>query len=97
MGKVYVGDVGTRIMLDCGADISDAEVSRIYYLKPDLISKGYWDATLAPGNVRQLYYDTEADDVDSAGRWTLQAYVEIGTSKWWGENCRLMVYSPETQ
>lgn len=93
MGKTYVGDVGTRITLTLGEDASTATVRTIKYEKPNG-SVGGWDAELGADN-ESIYYDTaSADDLDQAGTWTLESYVEMPTGKWHGERVRLRVYDP---
>ena len=78
MDEVFVGDVGTVISLECGTDISAATVRRIVVKKPN----GYrvqWTAS-ADGTTA-IKYATQDGDIDMAGDWDMQAYVELPTWK----------------
>jgi hypothetical protein len=89
MSKVYIGDIGTKLSLDIGENVSTATVKRIYYLKPDG-KEGWWAATLETGNLI-LSYTTKAGDLDVAGSWKLQAYVEMTAWKGLSETITLVV------
>ena len=91
MSKVYVGDTGTRITLDCGTDISGATARSIEVLKPggDAVS---WTAQAS--GTTGIYFDTVADSLDKPGTWKLQAKITIGTNVWLGEVATLQVYAP---
>jgi hypothetical protein len=87
--KSFVGDIGTRITLDCGTNISAASALSIEVRKPDGTATS-WTATLS--GTDSLYFDTVADTLDQAGDWRLQAKVVIGTGTWRGETVLLTVY-----
>ena len=74
--SIQVGDIGTRITLDCVEDISTAVPgsTKILYTKPDGATSSEWDATVSGTT---LYYDTVDGDIDQAGDWCLQTYVEL--------------------
>jgi hypothetical protein len=91
MSKVYVGDIGTRITLDCGTDISAASARSIEVRKPDGTATS-WAATASGTN--GLYFDTVSSTLDMAGDWRLQAKVTIAGNVWRGETVLLPVYSP---
>lgn len=74
MTKVYTGDVGTEIVLDCGVDVSTATVRKILVKKPGGAA-AEWPA-VADGTNR-IKYVTVAGDLDTTGTWYLQAYVEM--------------------
>lgn len=86
--KVYVGDTGTRITLNCGTDISSASALEILARKPGGTAVT-WTATLSGSD--GLYYDTQAATLDQAGDWSLQARVVIGSGVWRGETVLLTV------
>ena len=96
MGKIYTGDIGTKIVLDLDPDettgISAGDVSsaKITATKPDR-SKVEWDASVEGHTV---YYITQDGDIDQSGTWALQAHVEL-TSGWSGRSERknIMVYA----
>ena len=72
---VYVGDIGVEIVYDCLEDISAATVLRLNYRKPggDI---GSWVA-VADG-IQALKYTTAAiTDLDRAGLWRIQPYIEL--------------------
>jgi hypothetical protein len=79
VSKFYVGDVGTKIIVDGGEDISSATVMRLYVKKPDGVIVT-WNAALE--GVTKLTYTVQAGDWDIAGRYLLQAYVV--TPSWTG-------------
>lgn len=77
MANIYIGDIGTKISLDIGEDISASTVRRIYYLRPNPDGReGYWEATLDTDN-QTLYYITESGDLNVFGAWKLQGYVSM--------------------
>ena len=80
MGKIYKNDIGTKIILNLGVDMSGASVRQIKYTKPGRIS-GNWAATLGADD-KSIYYLTVDGDLDEIGRWTVQAYIE--SSSWTG-------------
>lgn len=69
----YVGDIGHKIILDVGVDITGATEMQIKYRKPGG-EMGHWDAI--EEGIEQISYLTKADDFDYAGTWSLQAYVK---------------------
>ena len=75
MANVFVGDVGTVIRLDTDETISTATVLRIYYKKPRNNGTGFWAGSLYSTDT--VEYTTVEDDIDTAGTWELQAYVEM--------------------
>ena len=78
MDEIFVGDVGTAISLDCEVDISAASVRRIVVRKPNG-RRVQWTA-VADGTTK-IKYVTQAGDLDVAGDWDMQAYVELPTWK----------------
>lgn len=89
MSKVYVGDKGTEIILDCGADISTATIRKIKAKKPDG-STVDWTATAS--GTTAVKYTTLTGDLSMAGNWQLQAYVETPAWSGLGETFTLTVY-----
>jgi len=73
----YVGDIGKKIILETGQDLSAATILRIKYKKPNG-TNGYWSATIESNvsNVlaNMFYITVAATDLDQAGKWQLQAY-----------------------
>ncbi len=89
MSKVYKGDVGTVIYLDCGTDISGATTTKIMVKKPD---STYVEWTGTVDSNTKIKYTIASNDLDQSGKYILQAYVV--TSSWTGrgEAVPLMVY-----
>ena len=88
MTTVYVGDIGTEIILDCGTDISSATVRKINARKPDGTTL-QWLAD-ADGTT-SIKYVTVDGDLSAAGLWLLQAYIEMPGWKGRGETARMPV------
>lgn len=93
MGKIYKGDIGTKIQLDAGTSISNAISRKIRYRKPSGIA-GEWDALLE--GTDEAYYITVEDDLDVAGLWKTQLYIKQAASVWvgMGEKKEFTVYDP---
>lgn len=90
-GKVYAGDTGTRITLDCGTDISAASERSIEVLRPDGATTS-WPATAS--GTTAIYFDTVAGSLNQAGTWKLQAKVKVGSGTWLGQVVTLQVNAP---
>lgn len=90
MGKIYVGDVGTEIILDCGVDISNATVREIVARKPNgqVVT---WAATAS--GTTAIKRTVLAGDLDVAGRWMLQAKVATPAWSGLGETFSIIVYN----
>jgi hypothetical protein len=87
--KVYVGSIGTLIVLDCGQDISGATARSILVRKPDG-TEVTW-AAVASGT-DSIAYTSVADTFDKPGLWRLQAQVTLPSGSWPGETVLLEVY-----
>lgn len=74
MDKLYINAIGKTIIVDTGLDIHDATVLKLRIKKPnDVVVE--WVATLE-GLTKLKYTTTTTSDLDQAGRYLLQAYVE---------------------
>lgn len=73
--KIYVGDFGTIVELDCGEDISDATLHNIVVKKPDdtLVE---WVGTIAGVGTDKISYTTVTGDFNQQGRYKFQAKIE---------------------
>jgi hypothetical protein len=82
MSNYFVGDVGTPIVLDVGADIYDAVSMHMVVRKPSGKTVE-WEATLGPvnsiGQYTTIMYVTQEGDWDEPGVWKIQAYIELPT------------------
>jgi hypothetical protein len=86
--SVFTGDIGVQFKLNAGIDISANTRLEIHYIKPDL-STGCWSAILFGTNY--AVYTTVAGDLDQAGMWTLQIYVETPSYKAHGKKAQVLV------
>ena len=90
-GKVYVGDVGTQIILDCGQDISAATAISIEVKKPNGGTASW--AAAANGTNAISCFTGGANALTLAGTWLLQAKVTLPSGTWRGETAQLVVYA----
>ncbi len=85
---VHVGDIGTKFLPrfldenDAVINIAAATVKRLFLRKPDgtVLTKTltlYTDGTDGIGQ-----YVSVAGDLDHAGTWSMEGYVEIPSGKW---------------
>ncbi len=91
MSKVYTGDTGTVIVLDCGQNISTATARSIAVRKPDGSSTSW--AAVGEGT-DSIKHTSLAGTFDQAGDYQLQAVVTLPSGTWRGETVALHVYSP---
>lgn len=94
MAKLFVGDIGTVIALDAKVDLTNATVLEIKYFKPDGSGSGKWTATIDPQNNTIATYTTADSDLDVAGVWTFQLYVELPSWSGHGEMASQRIYEP---
>ena len=85
---VYIGDIGTEIVLDLGEDVTAATVRSIVAMKPDY-THVHWTAT-ADGTTA-IKNVTQAGDLDTLGVWDIQPYVEMPAWKGFGDVVQLVV------
>jgi len=87
---IHVGDVGTVIELDTGADISTATTVGIKYKKPDN-STGEWTGSVSTidGVQSGVSYTLQSGDIDQCGLWIMHAHVIMPT--WQGHGGRVGV------
>lgn len=88
--RVYVGDVGTAIILDCGADVSAATARSIEARKPDG-STVTWAAVASGTN--SIRHDVLPGALDQPGTWVLQAKVTLPAGTWRGRSVPLRVHA----
>ena len=86
-----VGTIGLRIRADVGFDISGATLFELHYHKPDGTYgmftgeyELYTDPVDSEDKHTVAYTTLSPDDIDQEGRSTFQAYVEMGSNKFWG-------------
>lgn len=89
MSKIYIGDIGTNIIVDLGSDITTATVKKIKYKKPDG-TEGEWLANIS--GTRFFTYTSVSGDLDPIGKWILNAYVEMPAWQGHGETFCMVVH-----
>ena len=90
MGKIYVGDIGGAVILNCGTDISAADPVKILYKKPSGTT-GEW--TGAVYNTNYIKYTTQENDIDEAGIWEFQSYLTLSGWTGRGETAKQEVHA----
>ena len=77
--KVYVGDVGTAIVLNLGVDVTDAIGPELRVKKPDGSTDSWVAAThTIDGKTTFLRYITVDGDLNLSGRYKVQAHLTVG-------------------
>jgi hypothetical protein len=88
--KLYVGDTGTVIALDCGQDVSAATARTIEAQKPNGTTVT-WAAVASGTNA--ISFTTLADSLDVPGKWKLQAKITLpGGGPYRGRTAAMTVY-----
>ena len=87
---VRVGDVGTLIEIDLTTDVSSA-ISRVIRARKPYGGIVEWPAA-AGSSGEIITYTTQPGDLDRAGRWALQALVEMPAGEWASEMVYIDVY-----
>ena len=96
---IHVGDVGTIFRLTItkddmtAVDVSLASVKTFYFKKPDGTKLTKTAEFSTDGTDGKLVYTAIAGDIDKAGTWQVQAYVEIGTAKYYSTKQTFSVHS----
>lgn len=91
MGKIYVGDIGTVILVDCGTVITGATNTKLKVKKPDG-SEVEWTATI--DGTQKLKYIVASGDLNVAGTYYLNALLILGSWAGLGETATFSVYDP---
>jgi len=93
--RLFVGDMGIKLRLYTGIDITGNYTLSIEYKKPDGVT-GSWSA-----EEESTYYCTyilQSGDLDTAGEWEIQTYIVSynESDKIHGDITKLFVYTPVT-
>lgn len=91
MGKVFTADVGTKIILDTGTNLSEATAQSIRAKQPTGGVVVTLEATVV--ETTKVQHVKTATTLNAAGDWELQAYVEFTADKYYGEVVTLPVYA----
>ena len=98
MAEIHVGDAGTALEYEIrdekGAivDVSTATIKQVTYRRPNgtkFVRALDFVTTGIDGLVR---YTTTPEDLDKAGTWKAQVYVELGSGKWYSTTASFPVY-----
>jgi hypothetical protein len=89
--KLYVGSVGTTILIDVGEDISGATTAAIDVQKPDGMEVTWVGDVYDHTKVR---YITIANDIDQSGWWKLRPHIVMPSPGYDGPaaTIEIMVY-----
>lgn len=85
---IHVDDIGTIIEVtvkdedDTVINLATATVKQFIFRKPDHVEVVKAAALVTDGTDGKLQYTTIADDVDLAGDWQIQVYIENPSGKW---------------
>jgi len=82
MGKIYIGDVGTEIIINLQTDITTATNILLNVKKPNGT-----DATWIPAiyDEKYLRYIIQSGDFNQYGRYVIQPSLTLGI---WSGNCK---------
>jgi hypothetical protein len=80
MSQYFKGQGLLTLSLDTGLSLASASNLKILYTKPDG-TKSSWVATANGTKVEKNLSNT---DIDQAGTWQLQSYIEISGEKGYG-------------
>jgi hypothetical protein len=81
MSDVFEGQSLLQIKLDTGISLTGTTVKKILFKKPNG-EHGEWVVNTTEGT--KLVYDVSDTDIEIAGNWQLQSYVEIAGKKGYG-------------
>jgi hypothetical protein len=89
MVKMYVGDIGSEIILKTGLLTASANKLSIIGRRPDF-SEFEWLAGTFESD--SIIYTTIEGDLDVAGLWTVHSKVELPEGTWLGEAVKFEVF-----
>jgi hypothetical protein len=92
MTKVYVGDIGTALVLDTGQSLAGASSVSIEARKPNGSTEVSWTAAVV--ETTKVQHISLVGTFDMPGEWKLQARVVLASGTWLGETVGLTVYRP---
>jgi hypothetical protein len=97
-GKLYVGDVGTFIIVDTKVDLTGALSLSFRVRKPDGTEVTWTPVILHTVDFKKyLRYEVQEGDFDQAGEYKLQAYAQVPEDGiYWegrGETASFVVYA----
>jgi hypothetical protein len=95
--EIHVGDIGTVFLATVedgttAVDVSTATVKNFVFGKPTGVSVTKAASFNTTGVDGKLKYTTLLGDLDVAGQWKLQVYLEMLTGKWHSDMYTFMVF-----
>ena len=92
-GKIYVGDIGTAILTDCGVNVTGASDITFEVTKPngDAVEWGA-EVTSVAGVPNFLVHYTAAGDLDQPGTYRVQPQFRVASWTGKGETAKFKVY-----
>jgi len=93
VSKIYIGDVGIKVKVETGIDLTDATTCVIKVAKPNGQLKEWAAVRESPYTSGILSYVTIGIDLDVAGTYLGMAYIETsGGGKYFGESFSFQVW-----
>lgn len=89
--KRYVDEIGTEVIVDCGRNITSAELLEIKVKKPDG-TLATWTAEVYTANKTKIRYVTVAGDFDQSGQYEVQSHVKMSGWDGLGATAQFEVY-----
>lgn len=89
MAKIYKGDIGTVIIVDTGVDLTTATKCALKIKKPD---KTTTEWVGEQSDTTKIKYTIIEGDLDQAGKYRVQSYVEFADWEGSGETTYFRVY-----
>jgi len=91
MTKIYQSDVGIALTVATGVTLTGATTTQLKVKKPSG-QTATWSATIDGTNAQQLNYTTVAGDLNEAGRYFIQAFVQTGGQTLYGQTAEIDIY-----
>lgn len=98
IGEVRLNDIGTVIELtikdenDSAVDISGASTKQYIFRKPGGSALVKTADFVTDGTDGKLKYTTASGDLNTAGDWQVQAFVDFGATEWRSDIKNFMVH-----
>lgn len=98
-GEIHQNDIGTSFLVTIKdensvvVDVSTAVTKNITFRKPDGTLSVKTASFVTDGTDGQIEYVTVAGDLDSHGKWSLQAFIDFGSTEWYTDIAKFTVYN----
>jgi hypothetical protein len=99
VGEIHVNDVGTNFVVTIknedneAVDVSTASIKNLIFRKPDgtLLTKA--SSFVTDGTDGQIKYSFISGDLDQHGKWSVQAFIDFGSTEWYSDIDKFTVYN----